>query len=529
MQITYLGHAGFYVETEQSVIMMDPWLSTHGAFDSAWFQYPQNTALQKPTLERFESTRKDKYIYISHEHKDHFDLPFLKQIKTRNFKIILANFNHSIVKEALEACQYECEQILALNDEEPYFLQDGEIRLFIIDAELDCDSAIVVKTNAGRFLNVNDSKIHDKLAKITKENGPFDVFAGQFSGAIWHPVCYDFPEKEYQMISLKKKLNKFATVARGIKTVNPALYLASAGPPCFLDPMLFHINFEKINIFPRAPEFLGYLKKHGNLGDVQCPEIMPGDTLDVASRTFTHLSENRVSEADFKQYVTAYADQYKGYFEQRERNNKKVSPQDVFERLRQDLENKLAQLTLINVQVSAELYWQISECPEKMYRINLAEKTIVVTDKIADPTHYWKIESPAWQVNKVLNNEMNWPDFVLAFRAKLTRVPNLYDMVIHGFIAIDACEMARFSELVAQFHSNKTERIIIEYEGKRYSILRWCPHLGGDLSAGWLENGSWVCPRHQWHYDLCNQGKCLTSTETIEAICLDDDTKKQKD
>lgn len=41
MQIGYLGHAGFVVETEGAVVVADPWVSRHGAFASAWMQLPQ--------------------------------------------------------------------------------------------------------------------------------------------------------------------------------------------------------------------------------------------------------------------------------------------------------------------------------------------------------------------------------------------------------------------------------------------------------------------------------------------------------
>jgi len=43
--------------------------------------------------------------------------------------------------------------------------------------------------------------------------------------------------------------SKFETVARAIETVRPRVYLPSAGPPCFLDPMLMHLNFERMNVF----------------------------------------------------------------------------------------------------------------------------------------------------------------------------------------------------------------------------------------------------------------------------------------
>lgn len=45
MQITYLGHAGFCVETECSIIMIAPWLSKEGAFDAAWFQFQKDSGI----------------------------------------------------------------------------------------------------------------------------------------------------------------------------------------------------------------------------------------------------------------------------------------------------------------------------------------------------------------------------------------------------------------------------------------------------------------------------------------------------
>jgi UDP-MurNAc hydroxylase len=529
MKITYLGHAGFYVESESTVIIMDPWLNPFGAFDSSWFQFPKNNHMIDFVLKHFESSSKDKYIYISHEHKDHFDLEFLKLLKNRNFKIILANFHRSIVKEQLAAINYQCDEIVSLAYEEEYPLKDGDLRLFVLDAELDCDSAILIHAGSQRFLNINDCKLHEKLAKIVGLHGPIDAFAAQFSGAIWHPVCYEMSEKDYQRVSLKKKMNKFSIVAKAIQTVNPKIYLPSAGPPCFLDPMLMHINFEKFNIFPKAPEYLRYLDKHCKATGTLWPEIMPGDTYDLNTMNFSHLAEQRVEEEDYEEYIKAYAMEYKNYFAKREQKNSKISPEKVFIDLKQDLEEKLKNFNLVNIKAHMILYWRIMDFPDLMYRIDLNKKTITTCDKIIDSDYYWKIESPAWQVNKVLTKEMNWPDFVLTFRVKLKRSPDLYDVVTHGFVALDAIEIARFCELVERFHANNEERTIVEFEGKRYSILRWCPHLGGDLSAGWVDSkGCWVCPRHQWHFDLLNKGQCITSTETIDAICLDDEKTPSK-
>ena len=39
-----------------------------------------------------------------------------------------------------------------------------------------------------------------------------------------------------------------------------------------------------------------------------------------------------------------------------------------------------------------------------------------------------------------------------------------------------------------------------------------CPHEGGQLSAGWIEDGAVVCPLHGYKFDLTN-GACATDAK----------------
>jgi NAD(P)H-dependent nitrite reductase small subunit len=36
-----------------------------------------------------------------------------------------------------------------------------------------------------------------------------------------------------------------------------------------------------------------------------------------------------------------------------------------------------------------------------------------------------------------------------------------------------------------------------------------CPHEGGSLSEGWIEDGEVVCPLHHWRFKL-SDGRCTT-------------------
>ena len=86
--LKFLGHAGFMYETKNEMLLMDPWMSKEGAFDSSWYQFPSNHSLGDEIRNEIESTEKEVYIYISHEHKDHFDVPFLKTLNLSKINFI---------------------------------------------------------------------------------------------------------------------------------------------------------------------------------------------------------------------------------------------------------------------------------------------------------------------------------------------------------------------------------------------------------------------------------------------------------
>ncbi len=48
-------------------------------------------------------------------------------------------------------------------------------------------------------------------------------------------------------------------------------------------------------------------------------------------------------------------------------------------------------------------------------------------------------------------------------------------------------------------------------DGEFHAIDDACPHRGGPLGAGVLENGSVFCPLHGWEFDI-RTGSCLSNS-----------------
>jgi UDP-MurNAc hydroxylase len=518
MYITNLGHAGFCVETDTVVIIMDPWLSPKGAYDSAWFQFPRNHHLASYVQDKLHDSKRERFIYISHEHQDHFDLPFLESLENRDFTLILPLFRRKALQFLLK--DYRCKEIVNCTNRQKILIPGGFIRLELDDSELNRDSAILVEADGLSFLNLNDCKLYDILPEIVSQEKQIDVFTCQFSGATWHPTCYEYPQTQYEAISKKKMLNKFETVAKAIEVIRPRVFLPSAGPACFLDPNLFPINFEPVNIFPRAPMLINFLNHRLQNLATSCHELMPGDVLDVAKGEFIALAKTRVNEDNLKSYLREYAADYEKLFTQWEKEHEQNDANKTLESLRFELLRKLDHLPLAH-RIPVPLYFQLNDTTATMLRVDFAQKSVEHATEIKEENYYF-ISAPAWQIARILARQLTWEDFTLTFRVRLKRNPDVYQPILHAFLVMEAEDLKDFCTKLLQIEA-QSERVVIKTDNRKYEINRYCPHQGGDLCHSWVEENRYLtCPRHRWQFDLAKGGQCTTNDTSLHAVSLED-------
>jgi UDP-MurNAc hydroxylase len=517
MQITYLGHAGFLVETAEVVLVMDPWMSPEGAFDSGWFQFPCNHHLGGVVREKLEKSSKHKFIYVSHEHQDHYDLRYLKSLPNEGLTYVVPHFQRGVLREELG--KLNPMGLISRQHGESVAIPGGCVKLYLDDAGLNRDSAILVKIEGLIFLNLNDCKLFDEVEAIRKSEGPIAVMACQFSGATWHPTCYDYSREEYERISRHKRNSKFEMVARALDVVKPGTYLPSAGPACFLDPTLQHLNFEKTNIFPRAAQFLEYLRRRLPENPTRCLDIMPGDRVSAEDGSFAGKVAERVSEANYEEYMRGYVERYAGYFAERQPRHSESQITDILERLRTKLGEKLASFVL-HERIQVPLYFKLSDTKQDMLRIDFPRRAVEFVREIKE-TDYYSVATPSWQIATVLDGTITWEEFALTFRMRLNRKPDVYQTLIQGFLLMEPEDMNWFCGGLLEIERRR-ERIVVEAGGTRYSMDRYCPHQGADLTQGWLDQGRlWTCPRHRWQFALDKGGQCTASKGSVHAVCLE--------
>lgn len=513
MKLTFIGHAGFLIEDENILIVMDPWLSKKGAYDSTWMQFPCNHHLDELVLDKVKE-KKHVFVYISHEHKDHFDIEFLtKLVRLRpEITLLIPDFKSKSFISELKCLNLL--HIRELKNDEHFTAGEFNIYLFIDESGINHDSAILVKGLGHSFLNLNDCKIFDRLEYIKNKYGPIDVFTAQFSGASWHPICYEMSKPEYVTISIKKKLSKYHALLNAIKILKPNRYIPSAGPPALLDPMHYEINFQDYNIFPKQFNILKYLKSF----DLTCnlDNIMPGDVYCFKTNNYTSLAPERISEDNFQHTIEVYAQKSKYLYDE----NEKYTPsnlQELFQEYFRYIRSK-TDVFLIKEKIEQHIFFGINEIKGQYIHVDLNEQMCKISHSIPRDNFYFT-SYPAWQIRKLLEKKIQGEDLALTFRGKMKRSPDIYNTWIGCFINTEKDYLIEHIKLLEEIKNNK-EKIEIECNGRKYCINRFCPHQGADLKYGWAEGNKWVCPKHRWRYDLENGGICDSANVSIDAIEL---------
>ena len=294
MRATSIGHAGILIETDQGSIVCDPWFEP--AFLGSWFVFPRNDQLPPELMDRVCNPT---YLYISHQHGDHLDESFLHQRMNKDVTVLLPEFPTRELERQLSRLGFH-RFIRTTNGIETELSPRLSIAIHIESSISDGpggDSALVVSDGETRLVNQNDCRTGD--LGLLASHGLVDLHYLQFSGAIWYPMVYDLPTEEKRALARSKVESQFARAEKYVESVGARVVLPSAGPPCFLDEELFHLNMfepDDASIFSDQTAFIERLTKRG----VAHPTLnVPGTCIEISPTNFvvTHpLPQEKLME-----------------------------------------------------------------------------------------------------------------------------------------------------------------------------------------------------------------------------------------
>lgn len=485
--LIFFGHNCFLVETPTCQLLIDPWLSTQGAFFGSWYQYPANHHLSDALLKKCRE--KSTVLYLTHDHEDHFDLGTLKLLSPYIDKALIPHFNDPYLRENLEQIGLLVEEIA---DGDSYIISDDlTIKVLVNEIGINHDSALFIATDSFTFFNQNDCKVFDRLNEIPSNPTYYTV---QFSGATWHPSCFAFSEEKKKQIAEKKVKIKMHNVLTGIRKLKSSYYIPAAGPAIFpfLSPDL---SVDSGNIFIHQDEVCTFLRSRG-FSHFLCPR--PGES--VHSET-NQIPIPRPTLEELIKYRDSKRDTW---------NHIEISFDETA--LRDAVEARLDQIWDLDIPECPIIIFSWGDSSAESLGIDLFEKKIV-QGPIEDKPYIRLVAEKRYFA--LMHSDYRWQDIYLSLRACVERVPDTFSSFANIFIFSDV------SNIRSAFLSTlaiSTERIAVKCDERVYEINRYCPHQGADLRNAVIKGNRYlICPRHGWEFDLLSGGQCLHSNAALDA------------
>tara|TARA_B100000242_G_scaffold251105_1_gene192767 strand:- start:793 stop:2340 length:1548 start_codon:yes stop_codon:yes gene_type:complete len=488
----FWGHNCFSVKSKNSALVIDPWFSESGAFYSSWFQYPKNHKFKKNVLELLIQSKKS-YIFISHEHQDHFDEKFLSVVP-KHTSIIIPNYmDKNFRNQVLEMF----ENVIELSQNKEYEI-DNEIKISLIikDIGISHDAAILIKTKNYVFFNQNDCKVFDKLHLI---NEKIDFYSVQFSGANWHPSNFDFPDHQKVKISSQKVKNKFKNVLNALNQLQPKYFLPAAGPAIF--PFLdINLSLGVDNIFVHQQELKEFLE-FNEFNNILF--LRPGQ--DFTSNAFKPIETPTIED------VKSYRNGIKNYWDNiPNKLDRKLLEDQILKRF-----SEIKDIKIINCPILIFNYgntFNNDKTTKNKIFIDLNEKKLL--DNFDYSSNFEEIVST--EKYFYLMCIERWQNVYLSLRANVFRKPDIVSNSLNIFLFSDISNIRNNFLSTNEINS---EKVIVENKSKqRYIVNRYCPHQKADLCNAEIdEDNNLICPVHAWKFNLNNGGKDNRSNLTINS------------
>ncbi len=500
MQVTFLGHAGLLIETHHGSILCDPWFNP--AFFASWFPFPDNQDVDLDAISHPD------FLYISHLHHDHFDPAFLRDHVDKQATVLLPDYPMPHLQDALADLGFT--RFVRTANGQPVDLGGLRIMILALVAPTDGpigDSGLAVDDGQVRIFNQNDARPVDLDPLIGF--GPFDGHFLQYSGAIWYPMVYDFPPRMRQTLGRKKRQNEMARAKRYAEEVGAQFVFPSAGPPCFLDPELFHLNDlnrDPANTFPDQTVFLDYLREQGLSGGRL---LVPGSvaTLAPGRCEVRHpLPDDQVAKifTDKRAYLEAYQARRLPQIQAAKAAWPHGRVDDLVGALKRWWEPLLQQADQTCAGVNGRV---LVEAGDSQVLIDFLDRRVDAW--AGEPCRYRFRVDPALVEACVLAHTEDWVnELFLSCRFQAHR-DGPYNEFVYNFFKTLSAERLQYAE--GWYAEQASDQELLVLDG--YLVQRRCPHLKADLARfGEVEGGILTCRMHGWQFDLAT-GRCLTSND----------------
>jgi L-ascorbate metabolism protein UlaG (beta-lactamase superfamily) len=396
------------MESGGTRILMDPWL-TDPTYHGTWWHYP-------PLEIGVRDLPKIDYLYISHEHPDHFDPPTLRQLD-KDVQVIIADYKRKRFRERLQAIGFRNITELTLGEELRLNGSGLSVRLIAPDRPWD-DSAILVKDRHTTVLNVNDCHLDNAtLARLGNEQ-PIDLAFLTFTGASQYPGCFEFPlasKIERWRQSREAHLEEFVNWAQLLRTKRA---VPAAGNHALLAlDQLFMNTSDYVNTPQDAVDLL-----RAKAPEIEGLQMNPGDVW-AGDGTLTRLKP----PPDWSrrmEHIEALSHQHRAHIAEGFASEGDPPP-DLYERFHDYFTGLLSADPAIAKRINIVTWWVIDGPHGGDWVIDFTRQKDWVSRGVPQQWNL-RLKFPARLVHQGVTGQAIWDNLVLSFRVRLARNPDRY-------------------------------------------------------------------------------------------------------
>ena len=184
-QFTFVNHASFMVRNDTAVLLIDPWVEG-SAFNNGWSLLDRSSS-NAALIADLNRTALPVFIWISHEHPDHFSIAFVKALKADARVRVTFLYQRTLDGRVAGFLRRPGFAVVVCEPGVPVALGHGmRIAVFPFSAG---DSWALIQSGARTLRNLNDCVINtsaqcqDVKAKVAALAPRIDVLLTQFGHA----------------------------------------------------------------------------------------------------------------------------------------------------------------------------------------------------------------------------------------------------------------------------------------------------------------------------------------------------------
>jgi L-ascorbate metabolism protein UlaG (beta-lactamase superfamily) len=228
VNLRYLAHASLLVESGGTRLVTDPWLDGP-TYLHAWWHFPRPAASGKDLVGV-------DYVYLTHEHADHFHPQTLAALP-RSTPILIGKFFSKRFVAALSSLGFK--DVRELVHGKRVKLGD---RMNVTSYQYRADdTALVVETPEATVLDLNDCLLRARsLDALLRRHPTIDLLAMSFANAEAYPIVYTHVDPVEK--TDWDDASRFDDFLAKVRAIGPRRFVPFASMFAFLSPELFSLN-----------------------------------------------------------------------------------------------------------------------------------------------------------------------------------------------------------------------------------------------------------------------------------------------